>query len=131
MGLHHAKRFRDLVVYQRAERVSTVVFDLTRCFPREEAYTLINQLRRASRSMGSQIAEAWGKRRYERSFVAKLVDADAEQQEVQHWVRVAFSCGYLSREQARVLQHDLDEIGRMLHSMIAKAHLFCGSAEDS
>jgi four helix bundle protein len=125
--LQHAKGFYDLAVYQRADRVAAEIFDLSKRFPREELYSLTDQIRRSSRSVGAQIAEAWGKRRYKRSFIAKLVDADAEQFETQHWVRVARRCGYLTREQSLALQAELDEIGRMLHSMIAKAHKFCQS----
>src|SRR5262245_65652023 len=83
--LQHAKSFRDLIVHQRARKVAQIVFELSKSFPREEAYSLTDQVRRASRSIGAQIAEAWGKRQYERHFVSKLTDADAEQLETQHW----------------------------------------------
>jgi four helix bundle protein len=82
--LQHAKGFRDLAVYQRADRIAAEIFDLTNRFPKEERYSLTDQIRRSSRSVGAQIAEAWGKRRYQRSFIAKLVDADAEQLETQN-----------------------------------------------
>ena len=75
--------------------------------------------------MGSQIAEAWAKRRYRRHFIAKLTDAIAEELETQHWLLAAVSCGYLTDEQVAALISDLDEVGSMLHSMIDKAHLFC------
>jgi len=87
---------------------------------------LTDQVRRASRSVGAQIAEAWGKRRYPRHFVSKLTDADAEHLETRHWIRVAASCGYLTAEQEHGLVDELAEIGRMLQAMIAKANLFCG-----
>jgi four helix bundle protein len=128
-GLRHASRFGDLVVYQRASRVAEEIFKLTKGFPREETYSLTDQIRRASRSIGAQIAEAWAKRRYERYFVAKLTDAIAEELETQHWVLVAATCGYLSRERASTLLDELDEVGRMLHSMIDKADLFCAKGE--
>ena len=76
--LNHAKSFRDLVVYQKAKKVSRAIFELSKSFPKEETYSLIDQIRRASRSIGAQIAEAWAKRRYARHFVSKLTDADAE-----------------------------------------------------
>ena len=66
------------MVYQSALRVSERIFEVTKRFPREERYSLTDQIRRASRSIGAQIAEAWGKRRYERHFVSKISDADAE-----------------------------------------------------
>ncbi len=123
----HAKSFRDLQVYQKAFAVSHAVFALLRGFPREEMYALTDQVRASARSMGAQLAEAWGKRLYERHFVSKLTDADAEQLETQHWVDVAVDSGYLTADTAAQLRKDLESIGRMLHSMITKAHLFCGA----
>ena len=77
--------------------------------------------------MGGQIAEAWGKRRYEKHFISKLTDADAEQLETQHWVNVAFSCSYIDEECFTELIRELEIIGRMLNSMTKKAIKFCGS----
>jgi len=90
---------------------------------------LTDQIRRASRSIGAQIAEAWGKRRYERHFVSKLTDADGEQLETQHWVDEAYGCRYLDPKKAEELTENLLQIGRMLNSMIEKAHLFCGQSQ--
>jgi len=103
-----------------------MAFQLSKTFPREEMYSLTDQLRRAARSVGAQIAEAWGKRRYEKHFVSKLTDADAEQMEAQHWVGEALDCGYLSPADADELNSGLQEIGRMLSSMIDKSDSFCG-----
>ena len=122
----YAKSFRDLVVYQKARSVAKAIFEITKTFPREEMYSLTDQMRRSSRSIGAQIAEAWAKRRYEKHFVSKLTDADGEQQETQHWVDSAEDCGYLEKEQAWNLNADLNEIGRMINSMIDKANQFCG-----
>ena len=80
----HACGFRDLLVYRKAHEVAIRIFEISKNFPKEEMYSLTDQIRRASRSIGSQIAEAWGKRRYEKHFVSKLTDADAEQMETQH-----------------------------------------------
>ncbi len=77
----YAKSFRDLVVYQKARSVAKAIFEITKAFPREEMYSLTDQMRRSSRSIGAQIAESWAKRRYEKHFVSKLTDADGEQQE--------------------------------------------------
>jgi four helix bundle protein len=106
--------------------VSRAVFKLSMAFPREEMYSLTDQMRRAARSVGAQIAEAWGKRRYEKHFVSKLTDADAEQMETQHWVGEALDCGYISAPDAVQLNSGLEEIGRMLNSMMEKADSFCG-----
>jgi len=123
--VRHASGFKGLVVYQKARRVTEIVFELSKAFPREETYSLTSQIRRSSRSVGAQIAEAWAKRRYERHFISKLTDADAEQHETRHWVDTAKTCGYLDEEQATDRLGKLREIGRMLNAMIDKAALFC------
>jgi len=125
--LGHAKSFRDLMVYKKARSVAEEIFELTKGFPREEMYSLTDQVRRSSRSIGAQIAEAWGKRRYEKHFISKLTDADGEQLETQHWIDTAGDCGYLSSIQGGKLNDDLSEIGRMLSSMISKAKQFCST----
>jgi four helix bundle protein len=124
--LRYARSFEELIVYQKASAVAARIFDLSKSFPKEEAYSLTDQIRRASRSIGAQIAEAWGKRRYPRHFVSKLTDAEAEHLETRHWIRVAASCGYLTKEQERDFVDELTEIGRMLHAMMGKAKAFCG-----
>ena len=122
----HAKSYRELEVYEKAYEVSKRIFEFSKRFPKEEKYSLTDQIRRASRSIGAQIAEAWGKRRYEKHFVSKLTDADAEQLETQHWVHVAVTCGYLGEEISKELLDELERIGRMLNSMVRKSHMFCG-----
>jgi four helix bundle protein len=78
------------------------MFELTKSFPREEVYSLTDQLRRSVRSIGAQIAEAWAKRRYPNHFVSKSTDADAEKNETLHWIGTAQDCGYLTEEVARL-----------------------------
>ncbi len=123
--LNHAGSFRELVVYRKAKEISRAVFELSKTFPKEETYSLTDQIRRASRSIGAQIAEAWAKRRYEKHFVSKLSDADAEQMEAQHWLSEACDCHYVDSGRAEALLAELQEIGRMLNSMMEKSHLFC------
>jgi four helix bundle protein len=82
--LPYAKNFRELIAYQKSRQLARRVYELSRSFPREEVYSLTDQLRRSSRAVGTNIAEAWGKRAYEKHFVSKLADADAEQYETQH-----------------------------------------------
>ena len=125
--LPYAASYHDLVVYQKARQLAREVFEATQEFPREEAYSLTDQLRRSSRSIGAQIAEAWAKRRYEKHFVSKLTDADAEQYETRHWIETAVDCGYLTEEQAIDLIERCVEIGRLLGGMMDKAALFCGA----
>ena len=127
MTTYYARSFKELRVYQKAREVSTEVFQVSKGFPKEETYSLTDQFRRAARSIGAQIAEAWGKRRYEKHFLSKLTDADAEQMETQHWAGEALGCGYMTPAQAEGLNCDLEEIGRMLNSMMKKADSFCGS----
>src|SRR3970282_2655805 len=102
--LQHARCFRDLIVYQKTTAVAKRIFELTKRFPRDETYSLTDQVRRSSRSVGAQIAEAWAKRRYEKHFVNKLTDADGEQQETQHWVDTAADCTYVPQEIALSLR---------------------------
>ena len=123
--LSHAASFRDLEVYKKAKNVSRAVFEVSKGFPKEETYSMTDQIRRASRSIGAQIAEAWAKRRYERHFVSKLSDADAEQMETQHWISEASDCCYLDSSSAEALLAELQQIGRMLNSMMDKSALFC------
>ncbi len=126
MPMSTIRHFRELDVYRLAMEAAIELFELSKNFPPEEKYSLTDQMRRSSRSIGAQIAEAWAKRRYEKHFISKLTDADGEQQETQHWVDSAEDCGYLEKEQAGNLNADLNEIGRMINSMIDKANQFCG-----
>jgi four helix bundle protein len=123
--LPFARGFRDLIVYQKQRQLSVRVFEVSKTFPREEAYSLTDQIRRSARSIGAQIAEAWAKRDYERHFLSKLTDADAEQNETQHWIETAHDSAYLGAERARELIALCEEIGRMLRSMKARASDFC------
>ncbi len=120
-----------MVVYQRARALQRGVFEATRQFPKEEAFSLTDQIRRSSRSIGAQIAEAWAKRDYERHFASKLTDADGEQMETQHWLITAVEDGYLSPAAGRPLFELCLEIGRMLGRMKERAADFCPSDESS
>src|SRR5256886_12434272 len=93
--LEYVRHFKELVVYIRQLELSREVFRLSKRFPTEEKFSLTDQLRRASRSIGAQIAEAWAKRLYPKHFISKLSDADGEQMETQHWLIEASDCGYL------------------------------------
>src|SRR3990172_123151 len=124
--LPYAASYHDLLAYQQARQLAQDIFQATIKFPKEETYSLTSQIRRSSRAIGAQIAEAWAKRLYEKHFVSKLTDADGEQQETQHWIDTASDCGYLTDQDASSLNRELAEIGRMLNSMIEKAPSFCG-----
>lgn len=117
--------FREREVYRASRELSAEVFALSKRFPKEEMYSLTDQIRRSSRSIGAQIAEAWGKRPYPKHFVSKLTDADGEQLETQHWIEVARDCAYITTEEAAKLLNFCTSIGKMLSSMINKAEKFC------
>lgn len=122
----HADSSRALRVYQKAVVVEGAVMALSRSFPVEERFSLTDQIRRSSRSVGAQIAEASANRRYSAHFASKLTDADAEQMETQHWLETAVRAGYVSAPEIEPVLQDLRDIGRMLNGMIHKADLFCG-----
>jgi len=117
--------FRDLNVYKVAFALQQSVFQISRTFPAEERYSLVDQVRRSSRSVGANIAEAWQKRAYSAHFVSKLTDADAEQAETQHWLDTALACDYLKRQVHEELMSGYLRLGRMLGSMILAPEKLC------
>ena len=121
----YVKSFRDLEVYRLAREVSKEIFIISKGFPIEERYSLTDQIRRSSRSVGAQISEAWGKRRYENHFISKLTDADSEQLETQHWVELSEECGYIDPDTSKSLISKCESIGKMIQSMIDKSSTFC------
>ncbi len=89
---------RDLEVYQRALEAAMRIFALSSDFPKEERYSLTDQIRRSSRSVAANIAEAWRKRRYEAAFISKLSDSETEAAETQSWLEFAWRCGYTTQQ---------------------------------
>jgi four helix bundle protein len=110
--------FRDLDVYQEACSLDLKIHELTKKWPKEEMYALTDQVRRSSRSVGANIAEAWAKKRYPAHFTSKLTDADAELQETQHWLLRAKDYGYLEVSQFEELWEKSQLVGRRLGSML-------------
>lgn len=127
----HANHFTELVVWQEARRLSRTIFQITLEFPKEERYGLPIQIRNSSRSIGAQVAEAWGKRRYEKHFVSKPTDADGEQYETQHWIITAHDSEYLTKEQDRELGIACKTLGSRIGRMISLSAQFCGSTENT
>lgn len=115
------KRFEELEVYQQALEIQRVIFQLTKDFPREERYSLTDQIRRSSRSVGANIAEAWHKRCYPAHFASKLTDADAENAETRHWLQTSLDSGYLTEEQFLKNTEDCLSVGSKLGHMIRNA----------
>jgi four helix bundle protein len=93
-----ARVHQDLEVYGRAFDAAMEIFELSQRFPKHEVYSLTDQMRRSSRSVCANLAEAWRKRRYTATFISKLSDAEAEAAETQVWLHFAVHCGYLDRE---------------------------------
>ena len=123
--MEYVKSFRDLEVYKLSRQLPGEIFEVTKKFPKEEMYSLTDQIRRSSRSVGTQIAEAWAKRKYEKHFISKLTDADGEQLETQHWIETALDCSYLSKEISNDFLSKYSSVGKMLSSMMSKAESFC------
>jgi len=121
----HVNSFRELDVYKLARKLSIEIYEQSKNFPIEEKYSLTNQIRRSSRSVGARIAEAWAKRRYEKHFVSKLTDADGEQLETQHWIETALDSNVLTLDLRDDLIGRYETLGKKLCTMIEKAHLFC------
>jgi len=121
-----AERFDDLRVYQQAFDLATRIFTLSRGWPRHEMYSLTSQVRRSSRSVCANIAEAWRKRRYVPHFVSKLSDADAEAAETQNWLKFAASSGYVPEKTRQELCAGYDAVSGGLVKMMAEPQTWCG-----
>jgi four helix bundle protein len=116
---------RELEVYKGAFALQQAVFVASKGFPKDETYSLTDQIRRSSRSIGANLSEAWAKRRYSAHFLAKLTDSDGELQETLHWLETAGACEYLSSPQSAILTEQATAVGRQLGSMINRYESFC------
>ena len=112
------QKHTELEVYKKAFAVAMEIFEVSKGFPKEETYSLTDQIRRSSRSVCANIAEAWRKRRYEAAFIAKLSDCESEAAETQVWLQFAVECGYVKRECAAPFYLTYEEVLRMLVAMI-------------
>jgi len=115
---------RDLKVYQLAYQLAMEIFHESKTFPREERYSLTDQMRRSSRSVATNIAEAFRKRQYPNMFANKLSDSDAEATETQVWLDFSLDCEYLSQNRHKQLTKGYEDVGKMLGSMIAAPEKF-------
>lgn len=118
------KGHRDLKVYQLSYSLAMEIFRLSKHFPKEETYSLTDQIRRSSRSVPVNIAEGFRKRQYPIVFVNKLSDSDGEATETTVWLELAFDCGYVSKADHERLRSKYEEVGRMLGSMILAPEKF-------
>ena len=117
--------YKDLIVYQKAYILAMQIFTVSKDFPKEEKYSLIDQIRRSSRSITVCIAEAWARRRYEKSFISKLTDSLGEEFETETWLNYSRDCKYLSIEIHDKLYNGYEEVRKILISMINNPEKWC------
>jgi len=110
--------FRELKVYQKAFQLAMEIFEISKTFPKEEKYSLTDQIRRSSRSVTSNIAEGWAKKIYIKHFVSKLTDALGEEYETEVWLDYALKCKYISEQEHTNFISSYEEVSKMLHAMI-------------
>ena len=120
--------FRELLAYQKGFRLAMEIFNVSKSFPPDEKYSLTDQIRRSSRSVGANIAEAYRKRRYTNHFISKLTDSDSENSETNVWLEFAYTCEYISEETYTNLIEKNIEIGKLINYMINNPDKFgCNS----
>lgn len=119
------KHFRDLDVYRKAFLSAMMVYEITKVFPREEQYSLVDQIRRSSRSVCSNLAEAWRKRKYIAVFKNKLTDAMQEASETQSWLEFSLACKYIESAKFKELDDEYEGIIAMLNAIEKNADKFC------
>ena len=119
------KSYRDLIVFQKAYKVSMEIFKISKGFPKEEKYSLTDQIRRSSRSVTSNLCEAWAKKIYIKSFVSKLSDSLGEEYETEGWLDYSKDCGYIDPKTHADLLSQYDEVRKMLIAMINNPEKFC------
>ena len=110
--------FKKLLAYQKGFDLAMSIFEVSKSFPIEEKYSLTDQIRRSSRSVCANLSEAYRKRRYEKHFISKLTDSDAENSETQVWLGFAKECGYIDEELLSNLENESMEIGKLIQYMI-------------
>lgn len=116
--------YRDLKVYQLAYKLALDIHNISKTFPKEEKYSLTDQIRRSSRSIPANLAEAWKKRLYEKAFIAKVIDAAGEAEETEVWLDFSKDFGYLDEDIYQELTGKYDEVNRMLYGMLDKSDKF-------
>jgi len=116
--------FKKLLAYQKAFDLAMSIFEISKTFPKEETYSLTDQIRRSSRSVNANISESYRKRRYSKHFISKLTDADGENSETSTWLDFALACKYISIEQHKSLSNQSIEIGKLINYMINNPEKF-------
>lgn len=118
-------------MYQISFDCAMEIYELTKKFPKEELYSLTDQIRRSSRSVSANIGEAWGKRKYEKSFVAKLTDSEGEARETQTWLQFSLACKYINEEQFNNLNNQYNQIIGMLVIMMNQSEKWCAFSSNT
>ena len=116
--------FKELIVYKKSFSLAMEVYEISKSFPKEEKYSLTDQIRRSSRSVCANVAEAYRKRIYVKHFVSKLSDSDAENSETLVWLDFAYACGYLPKDKHKKMTFDVIEVGKLLNYMILHPEKF-------
>ena len=116
--------YKDLLAYKKSFSLAMRIFEITKSFPKEEIYSLTDQIRRSSRSVPVTIAEAYRKRIYPKHFHSKLTDSDSENSETQVWLEFAFACKYISETNYQELTSEGIEIGKLINYMILNPEKF-------
>lgn len=116
--------FRELLTYKMGFQLSMEIFQLSKSFPIEEKYSLTDQIRRSSRSVCANIAEAYRKRRYVAHFISKLTDSDGENSETNVWLEFAYECNYINKEVFLDLSGKTQEVGKLINFMINNPEKF-------
>ncbi len=116
--------FRELLAYKKSFDLAMEIFILSKSFPIEEKYSLTDQIRRSSRSVCANIGEAYRKRKYQKHFISKLSDSDAENTETQVWLDFCLSFKYINKEQYNQLILKSDEVGKLLNFMMTNSEKF-------
>ena len=111
-------RFQDLLAYQKSISLAMEIFEISKSFPKSETYSLTDQIRRSSRSVTANLAEAYRKRVYPKHFLSKLTDCDAENSETQVWIEFSFLCNYIDEKTYNEVTHRSEEIGKLINFMI-------------
>ncbi|WP_339839022.1 four helix bundle protein [uncultured Flavobacterium sp.] len=117
-------KYQDLLAYKKGFEVAMNIFETSKLFPKEETYSLTDQVRRSSRSVCANIAEAYRKRDYPKHFHSKLTDCDAENSETQTWLEFALACNYISNETFQYLTEKNNEVGKLINYMILNPSKF-------
>jgi four helix bundle protein len=110
--------FKKLLAYKKAYRLAMDIFEISKSFPKEETYSLTDQIRRSSRSICSNIAESYRKRRYIKHYISKLTDADAENSETSVWLDFSRDCNYIKADLHSDLNNRCIEVGKLINNMI-------------